>query len=137
MGSVIFSGKYDTLGKPDDRWVIGAIEQSNVRVSVLFQAPLVSIGKLDRYLFPAAIAARNRFIPFVTRILRERLQRKEQLEKSGREPEFADIFSFLAKATDPETGKGFGLAELGAETTTLIVAGESELKLVFVTWLTL
>jgi cytochrome P450 len=118
MADIIFSGSHDTLGKPDDRWVIRAIGESNVRVSVLFQAPEMSTWRMDKRLFPMAITARNKFIKFVPKILNERLGLSESSDRK-------DIFSFLAKAKDPETGNGFGLAELGAESTTLIVAGES------------
>lgn len=115
MAAVTFSASYDTLGSTDNRSVVKAIEDSNVRMSILFQAP--GIPKLHQKIFPTAIAARGIFIKFVNRMLAERFARAEKNEK--------DIFSFLAKALDPETGKGFDSNELGAESTTLVVAGTS------------
>lgn len=113
MAAVTFSASYDTLGSIENRPVIKAIETSNVRMSVLLQAP--GLPKFHQKLFPDAIAARNVFIKFVNRMLKERYARIEKNNK--------DIFSFLAEAKDPETGKGFDDNELGAESTTLVVAG--------------
>ena len=117
MSSVIFSGKYDALGKPDFRWIPEAITASNVRVSVLAQAPELGFWRLDKKLFTKSIKNRNIFIKFVTKTLADRLA----LAKTE-DPK--DIFSFLAKAKDSEGGSALSLPELGAESTTLIVAGE-------------
>lgn len=116
MTDVVFSGGgYDATEKPDNRNVIHAIEESNIRMGVLIQAPEIRRWKLDKIMFPKSIVARNVFVKFVTRLLTDRLKMKESSK---------DVFSFLQRAKDPETGKGLGLAELGAESTTLVVAGK-------------
>ncbi|RFU26374.1 hypothetical protein B7463_g9976, partial [Scytalidium lignicola] len=115
MANIVFGETYEMLKKAKYRYAIDAIEKSNVRISVLTQAPELSTWRLDRYLFTEAIKGRNMFIKFVNIVLRDRLKPTS----AGRK----DIFSLLIDAKDPETGKGFGMAELGAESTTLIVAG--------------
>ncbi|KAH6714875.1 cytochrome P450, partial [Leptodontidium sp. MPI-SDFR-AT-0119] len=119
MASVVFSGEYNMLGNADNRYVLDSIVASNVRMGVLLQAPEMASWKIHKRLFPAAIAARDKFIPFISRMVGDRLK----LEKSSPDKIHNDVFSFLAKAKDPETGEGLTLSELGAESTTLIVAG--------------
>ncbi|RDL30473.1 Cytochrome P450 [Venustampulla echinocandica] len=115
MSDVIFGESYALLEKPDNRFVIKAIEDSNIRTSVLVQAAEIGFRRLDRYLFPEAIIARNKFISFVSGLLKERMA-----AKPIKRP---DVFSFLLDAKDPETQQGLGMAEIGAESTTMIVAG--------------
>ncbi len=112
MSSVIFSGRYDALGKDDFRWVLKSIESSNIRVSVLAQAPEFKFWRLDKKLFPQSIQSRNKFVKFVTKMLQDRLA------LSSRENP-KDIFSFLANAKDPDSGDAFSSTELGAESATL------------------
>jgi cytochrome P450 len=115
MSDVIFGESYSLLEKPENRFVVTAIEDSNVRTSVLVQAAEVGIRRLDRYLFPQSIIGRNTFISFVNKLLKERMSAKPIKRK--------DVFSFLLDAKDPETQQGLGMAEIGAESTTMIVAG--------------
>jgi cytochrome P450 len=117
MSSVIFSSKRDALTDSKYRWVPDAISESNVRVSVLFQIPeWKGFLKLDKYLFPEAIAARNRFVGFIQTVLGDRLALAKQTN-------CRDIFAAIANAKD-ENCQGFGMHQLGAEAATLIVAGK-------------
>lgn len=118
MADVVFSAAYNLIGNPRFRYVCEAIDASNVRVSTLIQAPSLAGWKLDKYVFPSAIKARNRFVKFVSRVVKERM---EKTEKPG--TGCPDLFSNLVSAKDPETGLGFRPQEIGAESTTLIVAG--------------
>ncbi|MCJ1389640.1 hypothetical protein MMC18_002497 [Xylographa bjoerkii] len=115
MSDVVFGEAFELLEKPENRFVPECIEGSNVRTSVLVQAAELSTRRLDRYLFPQAILARNRFISFVSRLLKARMS-AEPLKRR-------DVFSFLLGAKDPETQQSLSMAEIGAESTTLIVAG--------------
>ncbi|RFU28638.1 hypothetical protein B7463_g7707, partial [Scytalidium lignicola] len=115
MADVILGQKYNLLDDSSNRFVVEAIENSNVRVGVLIQAPEISIFRLDKWLFRDAIKARNLFIKFVNRFLRERMSQSGSGTK--------DVFSILITAKDPQTGEGFRLAEIGSESTTLMVAG--------------
>lgn len=115
MADIVFSGSYNTIEKPDNRHIISSIEASNVRISVLIQAAKLRFGRLDKKLFPTAIAARNTFVSFVSKMLIGRL--------SSQKTDYKDILSLVQKAHDPETGEKFGPKEVAAESSTLIVAG--------------
>lgn len=115
MSDLIFGRAYDLLTKETYRYVVRAIEASNVRVSVLIQAPALKVFRLDKYLFPKAIFGRNLFIRFVGKLLRDS-SKLDPLKKKS-------FFSFLASAKDPQTGTGLRREEILAESTTLVVAG--------------
>lgn len=117
MSTLIYSASYDTLGQDAFRFVPRAIEDSNVRMSVILQAPELLLGRLDKKIFPRSITARNKFLKFIGSMIASRTK----ANPGGKHAE--DIFSFLQNAQDPETGKGFGIEELMAESATLIVAG--------------
>lgn len=113
MTDVIFSAKYNTISEEKFRYAIQSIEQSNVRLGVLVQAPELSIKAIQKTLFPQAIFARGRLVRFIQKLLAIRLQAKDQ----------KDIFSYIQGAKDPDTGKGLDTMELSTETATMIVAG--------------
>ncbi|KAJ5674928.1 Cytochrome P450 E-class group I [Penicillium maclennaniae] len=115
MSSIIFGETFDLIGSSENRDIIQSIEDSNVRTGVLLQAGELATRRLDRKLFPQAIVGRNYFIRFVNQLLKKRMSAKPLKRK--------DVFSFLLDAVDPETKQGFTPAEIGAESTTLIVAG--------------
>ncbi|PWY87438.1 cytochrome P450 [Aspergillus heteromorphus CBS 117.55] len=115
MSDVLFGEHYNMVTSEENRYVVKAIEDSNVRTSVLAQAPILAFRRWDRKLFAQSILARNKFIQFVNALL----QRRFKAAKSARQ----DVFTFLLDAKDPETQQSLSLAEIGAETTTLVVAG--------------
>lgn len=117
MANIIFSASYNTIGAEDYRYVVQAIEESNVRMSVILQAKELTFRKIDKYLFPTSIVARNKFVRFVSRMMKDRLKRVDL--------ENRDVFSLFQNAKDPDTGKQLGEAELGAESATMIVAGKT------------
>ncbi len=119
MADLIFGGKYNLLERQTYRYVPSVIEASNVRVSAILQAPCLKFGRLDKVLFPKAIVARNVFIRFVGKLLRDTLK----VDRSSKR----DFFAVLSTAKDPETGSGFTQEEIIAESTTLVVAGTSRL----------
>lgn len=116
MASVVFSANYNLLGSAEYRAVPDAILESNVRMGTLFQYPAIGRWKMHKRFFPAAIAARSVFVSFVVRMVGDRI-------KLGKSQTPHDVFSFMAKTKDPETDLGLTVNELGAESTTLIVAG--------------
>jgi cytochrome P450 len=115
MSSIIFGESFDLIGSPEHREIVQSIEDSNVRTGVLLQAGELATRRLDRKLFPQAILGRNFLIRFVNKLLKNRMSAKPLKRK--------DVFSFLLDAVDPETKQGFTPAEIGAESTTMIVAG--------------
>lgn len=115
MTSFIFSAKYNLLEKDQYRYVPGVVEASNVRVSTVLQAPILRLCRLDKLLFPRAIASRNLFLGFVGKLLRD----TERADRTGRR----DLLERFSHAKDPETGRGFSHQEKMAEAVTLVVAG--------------
>lgn len=117
MGDVVFGIGYDLLASPQNRIIPRAIEESNVRMSVLLQSPiLIKIGRIDRFLFPKAIAARNQFLHFVSGLVRRVLGTECSLQTRT-------VVSALKSASDPITGDALSMKEILAESTTLCVAG--------------
>lgn len=119
MSEVVFGTKFDALRKEEYRYVMKALEQSNVRVSALVQAACLAWGRLDRYLFPASIRARNKFLGFIGRLLKARTTQDV--------PRATDVFSYLAGAQDPGGEASLNAAEIRAESATLVVAGAGRL----------
>ena len=101
---------------PEFRHVVPAIEESNIRLSVLWQAPELAFSGLDRKILPGSVRAARTFVDFLRMILKNRLQQKETGSR--------DIFSFLQQFKDPDTGEGLSIKELSAETATFLVAGK-------------
>ena len=116
MFDVVFGDKYEMVSKSENRPLLDAIATSSVRVGVMIQAPELRNRKIDKWLFPSSIAARGTFIAFVNKMLMNKSTEKE-------EPDRRNVFTILTSAKDPETGEGLRPSEIGAESTTLIVAG--------------
>ncbi|EXJ85585.1 hypothetical protein A1O1_05950 [Capronia coronata CBS 617.96] len=117
MGDVIFGIRYNLLTSAIHRRIPEAIEHSNVRVSVLLQSPIIrQIGRIDRWLFPKAIGARNQFLTFVGGLV-------DQCMKPECTPIARTVVSILRSSHDPLTGDKLTARELLAESTTLCVAG--------------
>ncbi|KAB2100110.1 hypothetical protein AG0111_0g11743 [Alternaria gaisen] len=114
ISDIVFGARHETIGKPDNRYVLGCIDGANIRTSVLFQAAELTFGRVDRYLFPKSIESRNRFTPFVSSLVRTRLQSHDASRN--------DAFSLLVRAKDPETSEGLSMDAIGGECTTLVMA---------------
>ncbi|KAG6358654.1 hypothetical protein INS49_012172 [Diaporthe citri] len=115
MTAVTFDMDYDTIQEERFRYVVESIETSNVRLGVLIQDSGLSFRGLDKLLFPDSAKAAARFVKFLRRLLHERIQREKTDGK--------DIFSFLERCKDPDTGNGLSSREISSETATFIVAG--------------
>ena len=116
MTAVSFATDFNTMEKPEYRFALKAIEDSNVRLGVLLQAPELSVRSLDKKLFPTAYVAKYKFVKFIRMVMAKRLAASKATSK--------DIFSFLQDCKDPDSGKELSIAELSTETATFIVAGE-------------
>ncbi|EPS29076.1 hypothetical protein PDE_04025 [Penicillium oxalicum 114-2] len=116
MSSLIFSASYDTLRQEKYRSVIRAIEESNVRVSVLLQAPIVTLFRSDKKLFSQSILGRNHFTRFIGSTVKERVQKSKLLADR-------DIFSYFQSSKAAANGDSMNMNELSGEAATLIVAG--------------
>ncbi|KAM0256416.1 hypothetical protein ACHAPA_012171 [Fusarium lateritium] len=115
MSEVVFGMRYNALTETAFRFVTEALVDSNVRISALVQAPILSLGRMDKRLFPTSIKGRNRFLGFITSLLKNRS--KASFSDNG------NVFSFLETAKDPERGKALDASQIRAECATLVVAG--------------
>lgn len=116
MFSFIFTDKYNMLERQQYRYIPKVIEASNIRVSAILQAPILKkMFRMDKVLFPRAIAARNIFLRFVGKLLRD----TNRADSSQR----TNLFHMLRHTQDPVTGRGFTPEEMVAESVTLVVAG--------------
>ncbi|KAM0450923.1 hypothetical protein ACHAO4_006315 [Trichoderma viride] len=116
MTTVSFDSDFDTIRNPENRYPIGALEESNVRLGVLLQEAKLTSFNLDKYLFPASIIGRNQFVGFLRKLLKKRLQAVGLSDGK-------DIFSFLKDCKDPDTGAELTPIELSTETALFVVAG--------------
>lgn len=120
MFDIVFGEKYELVHKPNSRFVLDAITTSAVRVGVLVQAPEYKENRrLNKWFFPKEIAARKLFISFVNKMLHAKGLKSSANANSDRR----NLFAILTNAKDPETGESLRPSEIGAESTTLIVAG--------------
>lgn len=118
MAEVVFGLKYDLVGIKAYRYVVDAIADSNIRTSVLLYFPKLLWRRMDKKLFPASIAARNAFLKFMGKLLHERYQMKPSANAR-------DVLSALLKVRDVDTGKRLSTDQVNADSTTLVIAGES------------
>lgn len=127
MADLVFSASYNLLGNERFRHMPHVIDKSNVRMSVLVYLPFIAWYKyIDAFIFKEAAIARYRFMRFVIRAVRERADRaigKWSQQSLDPCPPRNDIYSALAIAKDPDTGKGFSTQEMISESITLVVAG--------------
>lgn len=114
---IIFGKNVDLVESPDYRFVTKCIEDCNIRTGVLFQARELTTRRFDRWLFKGSISSRNRFIPFISGLLKARMQSSATKQN--------DIFSILLdpKGSGGDEGSQPSVSELGGECTTLLMAG--------------
>ncbi|KAI0392633.1 cytochrome P450 [Xylariaceae sp. FL0594] len=112
--AVAFGVDYNATEEPQFRYVMESILKSNVRLSVIFQAPELCFGRLDRRIFADSSTAGNKFAKFLRQLLKTRVARTEGPK---------DIFWFLQQYKDPDTGESLSTRELSTETATFLIAG--------------
>ncbi|KAE8396573.1 cytochrome P450 [Aspergillus alliaceus] len=93
IAEIIFGMRYNALREPTYRFVAHALEASNVRISALAQAPMLTTGRLDKNLFPSSIRGRNQFLGFISSLLR--CCSKASFSDNG------NMFTFLETTKDP------------------------------------
>jgi cytochrome P450 len=99
--------------------LLGRAARRNYTVGAM---PALLHSGIEKYLppFRGMYQDRGRYLAFGKKQVMARTKdRADGLTDSGRE----DIFSFLLKAKDPETGESMEMPELWMEGNTLIVAG--------------
>ncbi|KAL3419085.1 benzoate 4-monooxygenase cytochrome p450 [Phlyctema vagabunda] len=113
MTKIIFSASYNALQEDEYKEIMECLAESNVRMSALWNAPVLKSFRLDKYLFPKAIIARNVFIRFVGQMVNER----------SKKADCHDVFSRLWAHANLATEEALSPSQIVAESTTLIVAG--------------
>lgn len=116
MLDVVYGSKSEMITKPDNRPLLDDIARSNIRVGVMMPLYYLKNTAIDRYLFPASIVSRYRFLAFVKALLQSKKDTKML------EPQRQSVYSILMGSND---GEGLGHNEIAAESTNLIVAGTS------------
>ncbi|KAL4751046.1 hypothetical protein BDW72DRAFT_193314 [Aspergillus terricola var. indicus] len=119
MTDIIFNLDFNTMSDEQYRYAMKAVEESNIRLGVLLQSENLSTASIDRKLFPRSVAASRQFVRFLRILLKQRLQATKSTASSSS----PDIFSFLERCRDPNTGKGLSVTEVSTETATFVVAG--------------
>ncbi|KAF2490392.1 benzoate 4-monooxygenase cytochrome P450, partial [Lophium mytilinum] len=114
MLDIIYGRRSEMVTKEDNRYLLEAIEKSNIRVGVLMPLWYLKGSSIERYLFPSSIVARYKFLTFVKALLKT--NDDERSESSARK----SVYSIMKGSEDKE---GLGPNEIAAESTNLIVAG--------------
>ncbi|GAB0146111.1 hypothetical protein EsHS_00006522 [Epichloe bromicola] len=115
MTALTFDIDYRTIEEDEYRFVMDAVEKSNVRLAALWQMPNLTFWGLDRKLLPESDKAAKRFVLFLRSLMQIRLG-EDKAENN-------DIFSFLQQCKDPDTDQHLTLKDLSTETATFVVAG--------------
>ncbi|KAF7712325.1 Uncharacterized protein PECH_003592 [Penicillium ucsense] len=114
MTSVIYGISYNLQESSKCRFIIPAISLVNFRIGILSQAPMLAWRKVDRYFFRKAIRARNVFLGFVSKLLKDRMKATDIT---------GDAFTILFKSRDDETKQRLTQDQLNAESINFVVAG--------------
>ncbi|OJD29979.1 cytochrome p450 [Diplodia corticola] len=102
MSEVVFGQKYDLLGSPTHRYIVPAINGSNIRTTVLGYLPQLVWRRLDKKLFSASIKARNVFLAFMNAMLQARFHHAASCSGGdGLDGQRRDVFSALLKPPPP------------------------------------
>ncbi|KAF2811147.1 cytochrome P450 [Mytilinidion resinicola] len=114
MLDIIYGRQSAMITKAENRYLLEAIEKSNIRVGVLMPLWHLKGSFIERYLFPSSIVARYEFLAFVKNLLKTKDD--EGADASWRQ----SVYSILKGSEGKE---GLGPNEIAAESTNLIVAG--------------
>ena len=128
MGDLVFGRSFGTLGAtPENREGIRLLGRAARRNYVVAAMPMLGFQKLERVLpiLRGLYVDRCKYLVFGKKQVHERTKEGGYGQPgappvdNGRK----DIFTFLMRARDPETGHSMPMSELWMEGNTLIVAG--------------
>ncbi|KAH7057285.1 cytochrome P450 [Macrophomina phaseolina] len=120
MGDLSFGKSFGMLegDVPENREAAYLLTQAAKRHNITGPIPWLHQSGLDRILFRKINQDRDKYLAFSRKQVGQRTQ--SDVWKSDRK----DFFYYLLNSKDPETGEGFGKAELWGESNTLIIAGK-------------
>ncbi|KAF2186607.1 benzoate 4-monooxygenase cytochrome P450 [Zopfia rhizophila CBS 207.26] len=115
LGEFAFGRSFELQTQEKNRFLLNAINAAS-RVSGMYaQYPRLKSSGLDRIIKQRGAWTREKFGNLMLELVKQRISEKEDARH--------DLFSFIINAKDPETGKGFELNEIWAESRLLIIAG--------------
>ncbi|TKX18516.1 cytochrome P450 monooxygenase-like protein 53 [Elsinoe australis] len=116
MGSMVFSKRFGLLETTENRWLKDAVPIASRNKYACGFMPWIIKSGFDTMIMPKLAGLRIKLKAFSISQLQNRFARKD-------DESLHDIFHFILKAKDPETGEGFGMHELGSEANLMIAAG--------------
>ncbi|MCJ1251964.1 hypothetical protein MMC30_009202 [Trapelia coarctata] len=116
MGTLCFGKSFNMLEKEDNRYILDLIMDGTQGIATMAHMPgLLKIHLTD--IIPNKLdTGMKKFKAYSKAQSDERIRNDANIK-------IRDFYSYLLKARDPETGKGFSEAELLSEASALIVAG--------------
>lgn len=118
MAETVFGRATRMLEAADSRFIVDLLGNAAHRIGILSQMPELASWKLDRLLFPTISKRRDKFVQLSKKMAVDKMQTEENRGQ--------DIFSCILAAKDPESGEGFPMSELWAESALLMVAGKHQ-----------
>ncbi|GAM82501.1 hypothetical protein ANO11243_004820 [Dothideomycetidae sp. 11243] len=116
MGAMVFSKRFGLMENTENRWLKDAVAMaSRNKYACGFMPWLIQSG-FDTIIWPKLTDFRMRLKAFSTEQLMQRFARKD-------DDSLHDIFHFIMKAKDPESGESFTQQELGSEANLMVSAG--------------
>ncbi|KAI1344338.1 isotrichodermin C-15 hydroxylase [Xylariaceae sp. FL0016] len=116
LGDLCFGKAFHMLERPDNRYALQLVSLAATRHLICGTMRLVEQLHLDKVFFRHIATGRVKYLAYSKAQLTERT-------KLGDDTDRRDFFYHLLKARDPETGQGFAIPELWAESNLLIIAG--------------
>lgn len=116
MGAMVFSKRFGLMERGEDRWLKDAVALASRNKYACGFMPWIIKSGIDTYIAPRLVDFRMRLKAFSTEQLKIRFSRKD-------DDSLHDIFHFIMKAKDPETGESFTQQELGSEANLMVSAG--------------
>ena len=124
LGQLCWGESLSTLERADNRYVLELIPTTARHALITGHTPLMTTLGLDRLFFRNLLGDKMRLFSYST----ARLQKRAAL---GKDTDRRDFFYYLLQAKDPETGEGFALREMMAESNLLLVAGSDTTSTAF------
>ena len=115
MTDVTFSQRLQLLTRPDNRYIVDAVNGMMHRVGVISQIPYVKEWGIANLIMWKKLKDVIRFRDATKEIAVSRINMKQE--------GLHDAFQNLLNAKDPETDEGLSLPEILVESAVLVVAG--------------
>lgn len=116
MGDLCFSRSFDMLDSVENHYILEVLPAALQGLNTIGHMQGIAALQLDKILFRDLARANARYEAFSKKQADECILKGNKLETK-------DVFYFLQRGTDPDTGKGFTLHELVSEASLLIIAG--------------